>query len=302
MPPKRDFRSKKSLNVVTFKGGKAIRKSKFSVPVRYATQQLTDTTSVVAGSSLNTCGGFSPDQEDLPNIDEYHGLRTNQRSKSKKVRLKCKLKAYHERKATLALSWLNAREQLVSALLTRQALPLEQMCVIPFCEEEACGRCLHCSPGQFLCADHINLVHAGGRSLHHPEVWKDGRFVPYQFGECVWTTPHNMDHGYVRDIMAVGLHGQQNPIKIKCCEHEPEAITLVRNGFWPSTPKQPQIKDIYQLLVGDCFCKFQYMSSRRREVNLSLLMHCLDVSANAVLELVESPQIMERNCSLAKKK
>ena len=31
-------------------------------------------------------------------------------------------------------------------------------------------------------------------------------------------------------------------------------------------------------------------------------MHCLDVSANAVLELVESPQIMERNCSLAKKK
>ncbi|XP_066023688.1 uncharacterized protein [Pocillopora verrucosa] len=301
MPPKRDFRSKKSLNVVTFKGGKAIRKSKFSVPVRYAAQQLTDTTSVVAGSSLNTCGGFSPDQEDLPHIDEYHGLRTNQRSKSKKVRLKRKLKAYHERKATLALSWLNAREQLVSALLTRQALPLGQMCVIPFCEEEACGRCLHCSPGQFLCADHINLVHAGGRSLHHPEVWKDGRFVPYQFGECVWTTPHNMDHGYVRDIIAVGLHGQQNPIKIKCCEHEPEAITLVRNGFWPFTPKQPQvafdlefmallqyiflecrvslrsicqalqwlvppaskvyIKDIYWLLVGDCFCEFRYMSS-----------------------------------------
>ena len=35
--------------------------------------------------------------------------------------------------------------------------------------------------------------------------------------------------------------GQQNPIKIKCCEHEPEAITLVRNGFWPSTPKEPQV-------------------------------------------------------------
>ena len=35
--------------------------------------------------------------------------------------------------------------------------------------------------------------------------------------------------------------GQQNPIKIKCCEHEPEAITLVRNGFWPFTPKQPQV-------------------------------------------------------------
>ena len=29
MPPRRDFRSKKSLNVITFKGGKATRKSKF---------------------------------------------------------------------------------------------------------------------------------------------------------------------------------------------------------------------------------------------------------------------------------
>ncbi|CAH3044038.1 unnamed protein product [Pocillopora meandrina] len=144
------------------------------------------------------------------------------------------------------------------------------MFVIPFSDEEACGRCLYCSPGQFLCADHISLVHAGGRSLHHPEVWR--------FGGCVWTTPHNIDHEYVREIIAVGLHGQQHPIKIKCCEHEPETITLVRNGFWPSTPKQSQvafdygfmfryislecrIKDICRLLVGDCFCKFRYMSS-----------------------------------------
>ena len=164
---------RKSFNVVTFKGGKAIGKSKFGVPVRYAAQQSIDTTPVATGSSLNICRGFSPDQEDLPHIDESHGLKNNKRSKGIKVRLKCKLKAYHERKATLASSWLNAREPLVSAaLLTRQALPLGQMCVIPFCEEEACGRCLHCSPGQFLCADHINLVHAGGRSLHHPEVWK----------------------------------------------------------------------------------------------------------------------------------
>ena len=35
--------------------------------------------------------------------------------------------------------------------------------------------------------------------------------------------------------------GQQHAIKLKCCEHEPEAITLIRNGFWPSTPKQPQV-------------------------------------------------------------
>ena len=95
------------MNVVTFKGGKAIRKSKFSVPVRYAFQQLIDTTPVAAGSSLNTSGSFSPDQEDLPHIARYHGLRTNRSSKSKKVRLKRKLKAYHGRKATLASSRLN---------------------------------------------------------------------------------------------------------------------------------------------------------------------------------------------------
>ena len=180
MPRKRDFRSKKSLNVVTFKGEKATRKSKFSVPIRYAAQILIDTTPVAAGSSLSKCSGFSPEQEDLPYIDEYHGFRTNKRSKNKKVRLKRKSKAYHVRKATLASSWLNAREHLVLALLTRQALPLGQVCVIPSCEEEACGRCLYCSPGQFLCADHNNLVHAGGRSLHHPEVWKvSWRFISH---------------------------------------------------------------------------------------------------------------------------
>ena len=38
-PPRRDFRSKKTLNVVSFKGGKAVKKSKLSVPVRYTAQQ-----------------------------------------------------------------------------------------------------------------------------------------------------------------------------------------------------------------------------------------------------------------------
>ena len=47
------------------------------------------------------------------------------------------------------------------------------------------------------------------------------------------------------------------------------------------------------ILTPDC---------RRMEVYLSLLMQCLDVSRNSVLELVESSQIMERNCLLVKKK
>ena len=40
-----------------------MRKSKFSVLVRYSAQKLIDTTPVAAEFSLNTCGGFSPDQE-----------------------------------------------------------------------------------------------------------------------------------------------------------------------------------------------------------------------------------------------
>ena len=65
-----------------------------------------------------------------------------------------------------SLPWEESNAGFVSAQLTRKALPLGQMFVIPFCDEEACGRCLYCSPGQFLCADHISLVHAGGISLH----------------------------------------------------------------------------------------------------------------------------------------
>jgi len=50
---------RKSFNLVTFKGGKAIGKSKFGVPVGHAAQQSIDTTPVATGSSLNICRGFS---------------------------------------------------------------------------------------------------------------------------------------------------------------------------------------------------------------------------------------------------
>lgn len=35
--------------------------------------------------------------------------------------------------------------------------------------------------------------------------------------------------------------GQQHIIKVKFCNHESEAQTLIRNGFWPGTPKQPKV-------------------------------------------------------------
>ena len=41
--------------------------------------------------------------------------------------------------------------------------------------------------------------------------------------------------------------GQQHRIHVKCCDHEP--VTLIRNGFWPSTPKQPQVAFDQKLMV-----------------------------------------------------
>lgn len=35
MPPRRDFRAKRTLKVVSFKGGKAVKKTKLNIPVRY---------------------------------------------------------------------------------------------------------------------------------------------------------------------------------------------------------------------------------------------------------------------------
>ena len=37
---------------------------------------------------------------------------------------------------------------------------------------------------------------------------QDGRYVPYMFDNCVWTTPHNTDHGYIRDITAISVTGK----------------------------------------------------------------------------------------------
>lgn len=179
---------------------------------------------------------FFDDTDDIQEIEE-----TPQRKpKIRRIRLKKKLQAYRERKARLAASWVDIRQGLVSALLYRQALQEGQKCVIPSCGKDAFGRCLHCGPGQLLCEEHIETVHAGGRSLHYPEFWKDGRYLPYALHECIWTTPHNNDHGYIREITAIGITGQ-HAIKVKFCEHEAEASTLVRNGFWPSSPKQPQV-------------------------------------------------------------
>ena len=177
MPPRRDFRAKKTLTVVHCKGGKAVKKSKLSVPLRYAfppEQQASPSTSSLTCSS-DDIAGDSADENCLyegHDLQEHSTRKDKKKQKFRKVRIKKKLKAYRDRKARLAASWLAVRQNLVSALLYRQALPEGQKCVISSCQKDAFGRCLHCSPGQFLCEEHIRTVHAEGRSLHYPEFWK----------------------------------------------------------------------------------------------------------------------------------
>lgn len=167
MTPRRDFRAKKKVTVVQFKGGKAVKKSKRSVPLRYAVQQ-TSTSLVSSLGEVEVEENVMDDTDDIHEIEET----TQRKPRIRRIRLKKKLQAYRERKARLAASWVDIRQGLVSALLYRQALQEGQKCVIPSCGKDAFGRCLHCGPGQFLCEEHIETVHGGGRSLHYPEFWK----------------------------------------------------------------------------------------------------------------------------------
>ena len=135
--------SKRKLIVVSFKGGKAVRKTMLSVSIRSIVQQATNLPS--ASSSTNTNDSVEGDVPPLSPHDEPHGsgfIKTK-KARFQKFRIKKKIKAYHERKAKLAAYRLSARKQLLTALLSRQELAFDQKCVIPSCEEDSCGRCLN---------------------------------------------------------------------------------------------------------------------------------------------------------------
>ena len=110
MPPRRDFRYKKTLNVVSFKGGKAVRKSKLSVPVCYSIQQATDY-SATASPLVSTSSSDSSQQpyDELPVDFEEEPTGANKKAKARKIKIKRRLKGYHVRKERLAVSWLNVR-------------------------------------------------------------------------------------------------------------------------------------------------------------------------------------------------
>ncbi|KXJ06893.1 hypothetical protein AC249_AIPGENE21576 [Exaiptasia diaphana] len=235
MPPK-DYRAKKSFKVVSFKGGKVSKKANRTLHARYSslhgTREKTNPRFLQhAEHHEELMGGSIPDIRPSKRKPGFIGIN-----------LKKRIIQYHQRKANLANSWRVLREDIITTLVDEAALKIDQQCVAPGCPEHAVGRCVDCGPSTYLCKNHMDFVHAGGRSLHKTEKWKEGRYINYQLpGSAIWTTVHNQSHGYVRDIVVIDVHGQQHAIKMKCCEHESEALTIIRFGFWPSTPKQPKV-------------------------------------------------------------
>ena len=85
MPSQRDFRSKRKLNEVLFKGAKAVRKTKVSVPIRYAVQQATNLPSASSSTSSNDSV-----EGDVPPLSPHHepygsGFIKTKKSKVSKI-------------------------------------------------------------------------------------------------------------------------------------------------------------------------------------------------------------------------
>ena len=162
------FKAKKTVRVVSYKGGKVNRRSTLAVPVKYDSGQSTCT-------SLSSVSGGQYSCESPPNVsvdaDDDVGKTFHSKPKCGKLRLKKKINSYRNKKIKLGNAWLDVRDQLHSAALELQALPKDQNCIIPSCKEKACCRCLDCGPVHFMCDEHTNMVHAGGLTLHCPQIW-----------------------------------------------------------------------------------------------------------------------------------
>ena len=132
----RCFKADRSVKVVSFKDGKLSRRSKLSVPVKYSERTINKVDDPSSSSQTSRYEqpeiSFGADDVVGPSFKPKRG----------KIRLKRKIKAYRDRKIKLGNAWLGILQQLFSAFLEHQALPVDQSCVIPGCKENACGRCL----------------------------------------------------------------------------------------------------------------------------------------------------------------
>lgn len=82
--------------------------------------------------------------------------------------------------------------------------------------------------------------------------------------------------------------GRQHAIKLKCCEHEPEAITIIRNGFWPSTPTQPHVAfDIqFMTLLQYIFLEYRVSLKSIHQALLWLAPSCSKVYVSTYLSYI----------------
>lgn len=60
------------------------------------------------------------------------------------------------------------------------------------------------------------LLVVGSYSFCFSFFIQDGRYLPYALHECIWTTPHNNDHGYIREITAIGITGKEIIVRAMC--------------------------------------------------------------------------------------
>ena len=119
MPLRKDFRSKRAFKVVSFKAGKAVKKQKINIPGRLTVHKTE------AASFASNSGDVASDEQISQSAAEYLDFPADAGSRKwPRFRLKKKLRAYHTRKSRLASSWLDFRTQIVTALLSREAMPL----------------------------------------------------------------------------------------------------------------------------------------------------------------------------------
>lgn len=133
MPPQRDFRAEKYLAVVHCKGGKAVRKSKLSVPLCYVLnlsnrprQQprllkplVQVNIQLVGPPHLHVSGFFGlfvKQGKDSYSMTWNDLQEVSTKKKHKFCKITRKLKAYRDKKARFAASWIAVRQDLVSAL------------------------------------------------------------------------------------------------------------------------------------------------------------------------------------------
>ncbi|XP_025107916.1 uncharacterized protein LOC112572443 isoform X2 [Pomacea canaliculata] len=175
-----------------------------------------------------------------------------------------------------------------------------------------------CGPNTLYCIMCNENIHRMVM-YHQAYVWKNDvyMFVPL-IKETTLIHEHSCDSIYSRQIRVFDALGRQHKVKSHFCQCEPEAVTLVRRGLWPATPKQPEtaftitlmeLGRMLQLEGQLSLQKFCFALKRRttflpphttdcRNLYLALGNALTEFHHHQVscLEMAHSPDILGKNC------